>query len=136
MVLSGLTGVGKQQKKKKKKMYGVLSRGEAWEGVWKLEGGVGSPFCRARGSSIWELQKGVSLRIWESQKGVSLHIHLQILRHCYYKKKKNEKTLPMTPLIVTNSSSGNISAERRIAFNVSNWKVQGLRSALVWRTIP
>ena len=41
------------------------------------------------------------------------------------KKKKKEKTLPMTPLIVTNSSSrGSISTQRRIAFNVSKWKVQ------------
>ena len=41
------------------------------------------------------------------------------------KKRKKEKTLPMTPLIVTNSNSrGSISAQRRIAFNVSKWKVQ------------
>ena len=33
--------------------------------------------------------------------------------------------LPMTSLIVTNSSNrGSISAQRRIDFNVSKWKVQ------------
>ena len=31
----GLTGVGKQQKKKN--VRGFLLRGEAWEGVWKVE---------------------------------------------------------------------------------------------------
>ena len=40
------------------------------------------------------------------------------------KKRKKEKTLPMTPLPTNSSSRGSISAQRRIAFNVSKWKVQ------------
>ena len=124
MVLSGLTGVGKQQKKKKK-CTGFYRGGKPGRvcGSWKVE--LGLPFA------------GLEALPYENCKRECHFAYENRKRECHFtsicrfsgtvikKKWKNEKTLPMTPLIVTNSSSrGSISAQRRIAFNVSKWKVQ------------
>ena len=93
MVLSGLTGVGKQPKKKKN-VRGFI------------EGGNLGGCVEARRWSWVSLLQDSRLFHLRIAKGSdtshpSVDSHALLLK----KKRKNEKTLPMTPLIVTNSSS-------------------------------
>ena len=114
MVLSGLTGVGKQQKNKKKNVRGFIEGGN-----------LGGCVEARRWSWVSLLQDSRLFHLRIAKGSDTSHPSVDSQALLLKKKRKNEKTLPMTPLIVTNSSSrGSISAQKRIAFNVSKWKVQ------------
>ena len=122
MVLFGLTGVGKLQKKN---VRGFIEGGSLGGCV---EAGRWSWVSLLQGSRLFHMRiaKGsVTSHLRIAKGSVTSHPSVDSQALLLKKKRKNKKTLPMTPLIVTNGSSrGSISAQRRIAFNVSKWKVQ------------